>query len=80
MVLDSLRADVHGDGGAAAGQRLAAVGAEPVRGDVRDPVVTGEYRLGDVRHISASSKLLVSETGWRATVLLPDGVRGLAFS
>ena len=50
VVLDSLLADVHGDGGAAARQRLAAAGAEPVRGDVRDPVVTGEYRLGDPSH------------------------------
>ncbi|MEV6651613.1 NAD-dependent epimerase/dehydratase family protein [Streptomyces sp. NPDC051219] len=31
-----------------------------------DPVVTGEYRLGDVRHITASSRRLRAELGWRA--------------
>jgi dTDP-L-rhamnose 4-epimerase len=29
-----------------------------------DPVVTGEYRLGDVRHITASSQRLRDELGW----------------
>jgi dTDP-L-rhamnose 4-epimerase len=29
-----------------------------------DPVVTGEYRLGDVRHITASSQRLREELGW----------------
>ena len=32
------------------------------------PVVTGEYRLGDVRHITASSQRLRSELGWRPEV------------
>jgi dTDP-L-rhamnose 4-epimerase len=39
--------------------------------------VTGDFRLGDVRHITASSELLRREQGWRATVSLRDGVRGL---
>ena len=30
------------------------------------PVVTGEYRLGDVRHITASSARLRDELGWHA--------------
>ena len=42
-----------------------------------DPVVTGEYRLGDVRHITASSELLRRELGWRARVSLREGVCGL---
>ena len=42
-----------------------------------DPVVTGDYRLGDVRHITASSELLRREQGWRARVSLREGVRGL---
>ncbi|MEO8517794.1 MAG: NAD-dependent epimerase/dehydratase family protein [Dermatophilaceae bacterium] len=43
------------------------------------PVVTGEYRLGDVRHITASSERIRDELGWRATVSLADGVSGLTF-
>jgi len=43
------------------------------------PVVTGEYRLGDVRHITASSERIQDELGWRATVSLADGVSGLTF-
>ena len=43
------------------------------------PVVTGEYRLGDVRHITASSQKIHDELGWRATVSLADGVSGLTF-
>ena len=31
-----------------------------------DPVVTGDYRLGDVRHITASSQRLRSELDWKA--------------
>jgi len=42
-----------------------------------DPVVTGDYRLGDVRHITASSDLLRRELGWHATVSLREGVSGL---
>ncbi|MFJ3792867.1 NAD-dependent epimerase/dehydratase family protein [Kitasatospora sp. NPDC090091] len=30
-----------------------------------EPVVTGEYRLGDVRHITADSSRLRAELGWR---------------
>ncbi|MEF2976646.1 NAD-dependent epimerase/dehydratase family protein [Subtercola sp. YIM 133946] len=42
------------------------------------PVVTGEYRLGDVRHITASSDRLRTELGWAATVSFDDGVREFA--
>ncbi len=44
-----------------------------------DPVVTGEFRLGDVRHITASSAKIRDELDWRATVSLADGVSGLTF-
>ncbi len=44
-----------------------------------EPVVTGEFRLGDVRHITASSERIATELGWRAQVPLDDGVRGLRF-
>ena len=42
------------------------------------PVVTGEYRLGDVRHITASSDRLMSELGWRPSIGFEDGMREFA--
>lgn len=42
------------------------------------PVVTGEYRLGDVRHITASSARLRSELGWVPSVGFEDGMREFA--
>ncbi|MEN8655524.1 NAD-dependent epimerase/dehydratase family protein [Streptomyces sp. 21So2-11] len=44
------------------------------------PVVTGEYRLGDVRHITASSRRLTGELGWRAEVGLAEGMTEFARS
>ncbi len=43
-----------------------------------DPVVTGEFRLGDVRHVTASSQRAADELGWSAAVAFDDGVRALA--
>ncbi|MEV6008611.1 NAD-dependent epimerase/dehydratase family protein [Streptomyces sp. NPDC051976] len=42
------------------------------------PLVTGEYRLGDVRHITASSERLRSELGWRPEVEFSAGVAEFA--
>ena len=42
------------------------------------PVVTGEYRLGDVRHITASSARLRSELGWEPSVGFEEGMREFA--
>lgn len=42
------------------------------------PVITGGYRLGDVRHITASSQRLSEELGWRARVGFADGMREFA--
>jgi dTDP-L-rhamnose 4-epimerase len=42
------------------------------------PVTTGEYRLGDVRHITASSERLRAELGWLPTVGFEDGMREFA--
>ncbi|MFG2990218.1 NAD-dependent epimerase/dehydratase family protein [Streptomyces sp. NPDC048257] len=42
------------------------------------PVVTGEYRLGDVRHITADSARLRRELGWRPTVPFATGMAELA--
>ncbi|WP_328874494.1 NAD-dependent epimerase/dehydratase family protein [Streptomyces sp. NBC_00287] len=43
-----------------------------------DPVVTGEYRLGDVRHITADSSRLRAELGWKAEVGFEAGMREFA--
>jgi dTDP-L-rhamnose 4-epimerase len=42
------------------------------------PVVTGEYRLGDVRHVTASSDRIARELGWRAGVPFTRGVAEFA--
>ncbi|MGI5467163.1 NAD-dependent epimerase/dehydratase family protein [Streptomyces sp. CA-132043] len=43
-----------------------------------EPVVTGEYRLGDVRHITADSSRLRTELGWKAQVGFAEGMREFA--
>lgn len=42
------------------------------------PVVTGEYRLGDVRHITASSARIAGQLGWRAEIDFEAGMREFA--
>ncbi|WP_433796532.1 NAD-dependent epimerase/dehydratase family protein [Actinoplanes sp. CA-252034] len=42
------------------------------------PVVTGEFRLGDVRHVVASPRRAAEELGFRAAVGLPEGVAEFA--
>lgn len=42
------------------------------------PVVTGDYRLGDVRHVTASSRRAAEELAWRAQVDFGAGMRELA--
>lgn len=42
------------------------------------PVVTGEYRLGDVRHITADSGRLRAELGWRPRVSFEEGMAEFA--
>jgi dTDP-L-rhamnose 4-epimerase len=42
------------------------------------PVVTGEFRLGDVRHITASSERIKGELGWAPTTGFDDGMKELA--
>jgi dTDP-L-rhamnose 4-epimerase len=41
------------------------------------PVVTGRYRLGDVRHITADSSRVRAEFGLGPTADIGDGVRSL---
>jgi dTDP-L-rhamnose 4-epimerase len=43
-----------------------------------EPVVTGEYRIGDVRHVVASPDRAEQELGFRARVEFGEGVRGFA--
>ncbi|MDX3454624.1 NAD-dependent epimerase/dehydratase family protein [Streptomyces sp. ME02-8801-2C] len=43
-----------------------------------EPVVTGEYRLGDVRHITADSSRLCDELDWKAEVGFVEGMREFA--
>ncbi|WNZ06517.1 NAD-dependent epimerase/dehydratase family protein [Streptomyces sp. 11x1] len=43
-----------------------------------EPVVTGEYRLGDVRHITADSRRLRAELGWKPGVGFAEGMREFA--
>ena len=40
-----------------------------------DPVVTGQFRTGDVRHITASSARARAELGWEPTVAFAEGMR-----
>ena len=42
-----------------------------------EPVITGEFRLGDVRHITADSSRARRILGWQPQVDLRDGVRDL---
>ncbi len=55
---------------------LAAELARVVGGP--EPKVTGEYRLGDVRHIVASSKRLRTELAWRPRISFADGLAEFA--
>ncbi|MGY1436593.1 NAD-dependent epimerase/dehydratase family protein [Streptomyces reniochalinae] len=55
---------------------MAAALAEAYGGP--DPVVTGEFRLGDVRHITASSRRAARELGWRAQIGFAEGMKEFA--
>ncbi|MEV0406836.1 NAD-dependent epimerase/dehydratase family protein [Actinoallomurus sp. NPDC050550] len=43
-----------------------------------DPVVTGDYRLGDVRHIVAAPDRAAAELGFRASIRFEDGIAEFA--
>ncbi|MEX0171092.1 NAD-dependent epimerase/dehydratase family protein [Streptomyces sp. LMG1-1-1.1] len=53
---------------------LARAGAGPT------PVVTGEFRLGDVRHITADSSRLRRDLGWRPGVGFAEGMAEFALA
>ncbi|OCB12114.1 NAD-dependent epimerase/dehydratase family protein [Mycobacterium intracellulare] len=50
------------------------------RGGSLSPVVTGQYRSGDVRHIVADPSRAAEMLGFRASVLPGDGLREFAFA
>jgi dTDP-L-rhamnose 4-epimerase len=62
--------DIHTVGDIAVALSLAVGGP--------DPVITGEFRLGDVRHITASSARIRAELGWSPAVSFDDGIREFA--
>ena len=45
-----------------------------------EPVVTGAYRIGDVRHIVASPGRLMEETGWQPAVEFDEGMKEFAYA
>ena len=45
-----------------------------------EPVITGEYRIGDVRHIVASPQRIQDELGWKASVGFEEGMAEFANS
>jgi dTDP-L-rhamnose 4-epimerase len=55
---------------------IAVALSEAVNGPA--PIITGEFRLGDVRHITASSARIRAELGWQSTVRFEDGIREFA--
>jgi dTDP-L-rhamnose 4-epimerase len=55
---------------------MAAALAHALKGP--QPIVTGQYRLGDVRHITADSSRLRRELGWLPVVDFGEGMAELA--
>jgi dTDP-L-rhamnose 4-epimerase len=45
-----------------------------------EPIVTGQYRLGDVRHITADSQRLRAMLNWRPVVGFQEGMEELAYA
>jgi dTDP-L-rhamnose 4-epimerase len=56
------------------GRPIAIAEVARILGDGREPLVTGEYRLGDVRHIVASPSLAAAELGFAARVMPEEGL------
>ena len=57
---------------------MAAALADAVAAAELAPVVTGEFRLGDVRHVVASPERARAELGFTAAVPFADGIRAFA--
>jgi dTDP-L-rhamnose 4-epimerase len=59
------------------GEMASAISA-PYGRDASGPIVTGEFRLGDVRHIFASPRRAQRELGFRADIGFEEGMRSFA--
>ncbi len=57
---------------------MAAALASAGDADALHPIVTGEFRLGDVRHVFASIERAQAALGYRAEVDFADGMRAFA--
>ncbi|MDZ8202317.1 NAD-dependent epimerase/dehydratase family protein [Microbacterium sp. SSW1-59] len=55
---------------------VARILSEAAKGS--SPVVTGDFRRGDVRHITASPERARAELGWSALIHPAEGLRGFA--
>jgi len=75
-LVDGVKAFNVGSGTPRTVGETAAALAEALKGP--RPVVTGRYRLGDVRHITADSSRLRHELGWRPQVGFQEGMSELA--
>ncbi|HEU5271386.1 MAG TPA: NAD-dependent epimerase/dehydratase family protein, partial [Jatrophihabitans sp.] len=73
---DGVRAFNVGSGVPRTVGELAAALADAVGGPA--PVITGDFRLGDVRHITADSGLARRQLGWRPAVEFRAGIAELA--
>jgi len=73
---DGVRAFNVGSGTPRTVGDMALALAEALKGPL--PVVTGHYRLGDVRHITADSSRVRGELGWNPQVEFNDGMAELA--
>ncbi|HYB18449.1 MAG TPA: hypothetical protein VEF71_23710, partial [Streptosporangiaceae bacterium] len=58
------------------GEMAAALAA--AFGGGLEPVVTGQYRLGDVRHVLASAARSAADLGFRAQIRFADGIAEFA--
>jgi dTDP-L-rhamnose 4-epimerase len=74
--VDGVRAFNVGSGTPRTVGDMARALAQALRGP--EPVVTGQYRLGDVRHITADSARLRRELNWAPRVDFADGMAELA--
>jgi dTDP-L-rhamnose 4-epimerase len=73
---DGMRAFNVGSGTPRTVGEMAHALAEALHGP--KPIVTGQYRLGDVRHITADSSRLRTELGWLPQVDFAEGMVELA--
>jgi len=70
-------AEAFGTAGSGVGSAGSELGAAGTRG-VIEPVVTGEFRLGDVRHIVASPEGAAHDLGFRAQIRFAEGMTEFA--